>query len=385
MKKKKGWIITIIVIIAIVAGIMLFGKSRTTAQIVKIKEAQLGDIQSWLSTNALIESGEVKNYFGTSGLKVIRIHVEVGDTVKKGDILLEYDVRDLEMAVEQAKIQYDNALLNRSELLEQKKQIEEDMADLEAEILRLEGSTNPQDIANLQALIQKRDAMQTVSDEKIKLMDNSVALARINLDSAQLRLDEVKNGLVSDMDGTVTALNALEGAPLGMSQPAVVVQNLDRLKAVVYLGKYDASKIQVGQKAILEYSGNVYDGVVSFIDPAASRDITAQNASLRAEIDISDPGTLLKVDFDVDADILVGEVMNVLKLPVECIKYDKEYNTYVFIVENDTAKLTAVRLGLQSDSEVEVLEGLKQGDRVILNPPIDLNDGMPVLVEGAEQ
>ncbi len=383
--KKKTIIIIVVVIFAIVLAVSLLGRNRNAARTVKVTEAVMGDVQSWLSINALIQSDDVKNYFGTSGLKVTKIHVEVGDTIRKGDVILKYDISDLETAVEQARIQYDNALLNLADLLNQKKQIEEDMADLEAEILRLEGSRDPQDLASLQALIQKRDAMQTISDEKIKLLENSVALAKIGLDTAQSRLDEVKDGLIADMDGTVTALNAVEGAPLGMTQPAVVVQNLNSLKGVIYLGKYDAAKIRTGQKAILDYSGNYYDGVVSFVSPAAEKSLAAQNASLKAEIDIINPDDLLKVDFDVNADILVGEAKNVLKIPVECIRYDKKNNTTVFVVENGTARLTAVSLGLQSDSEVEVLEGLKQGDLVVLNPSMDLTDGASVVVEGAGQ
>ena len=153
--KKRIIIITIIAIIVIVTAVNLFGKDRTNAQLVRITKAEMGDIQSWLSTNALIQSKDVKNYFGTSGLKVKNIHVEVGDAVKKGDIILEYDLFDLETAVKQAEIQYENALLNLADLISQKEQIEEDMADLEAEILRLDGSTDPQDLATLQTLIQK--------------------------------------------------------------------------------------------------------------------------------------------------------------------------------------------------------------------------------------
>ena len=171
--------------------------------------------------------------------------------------------------MDQAEIQYENALLNLTDLIKQKEQVEEDMADIEAEILRLDGSKDPQDLANLQALIQKRDVMQTISEEKIKMLENSAALAKIGLDTARSRLDDVKDGLISDMEGTVTALNAVEGAPLGMTQPAVVVQDLNNLKGVIYLGKYDAAKISTGQKAVLEYSGHYYDGVVSFISPAA--------------------------------------------------------------------------------------------------------------------
>ena len=74
-----------------------------------------------------------------------------------------------------------------------------------------------------------------------------------------------------------------------------------------------------------------------------------------------------------------------LKIPVECIKYDKSYNTSVFVVEDGIANLTQVSLGLQSESEVEVLEGLQPGDRVVINPSMNLTDGSPVVVEGAEQ
>lgn len=383
--KKKSIIIIVFAILAVIVAVRLLGRDRTDALTVRITEAEIGDIQSWLSTNALVQSSDAKSYYGTSGLKVTKIHVEVGDTVRKGDVILEYDISDLKAAVDQAEIQYENALLNLTDLIKQKEQVEEDMADIEAEILRLDGSKDPQDLANLQALIQKRDVMQTISEEKIKMLENSAALAKIGLDTARSRLDDVKDGLISDMEGTVTALNAVEGAPLGMTQPAVVVQDLNNLKGVIYLGKYDAAKISTGQKAVLEYSGHYYDGVVSFISPAAEINLAAQSAFLMAEIDIANPDALLKVYFDVNADILVGEAKNLLKIPVECIKYDKKNNTSVFVVENGVARLTQVSLGLQSDSDVEVLEGLKPGDKVVLNPSVDLGDGVPVVVEGAGQ
>src|SRR5690554_3940132 len=155
--KKKSIIIIVFAILAVIVAVRLLGRDRTDALTVRITEAEIGDIQSWLSTNALVQSSDAKSYYGTSGLKVTKIHVEVGDTVRKGDVILEYDISDLKAAVDQAEIQYENALLNLTDLIKQKEQVEEDMADIEAEILRLDGSKDPQDLANLQALIQKRD------------------------------------------------------------------------------------------------------------------------------------------------------------------------------------------------------------------------------------
>lgn len=383
MKKRIVIIIIIIVIAALFTLMVIRNRNMVVPEAVKTSVAETGDIETWLSTNALVESKQSKEYIGTSGLTVKKVYVKVGDIVKKGETIIEYDLTDLETALNQAQIQYDNALLNRTDLLNQKEKIEEDMADLDAKILRLEGSTNPQDIANMQAMIQKRDAMQTVSDEKIQLMNNSVEMAKLSLDTAQSRLDKVKGGIVAENDGSVTSLNAVEDAPLVMSQPAAIVQDLTKLKGVIQLGKYDASKVKIGQKAIIENSGKDYEGVVSFINPAASKSMAAQDALLEAEIDIMNVDDSFKIDFDVNADILIDEAKDVLKLPVECIKYDKDNNSSVFIVDGGKAKLVPVRLGIQSDTEAEVLEGIQKGDKVILNPSATMADSVPVIEEGA--
>ena len=381
--KKKVVIIVILIVVALLSLMVIRNNRKIKPEVVRITAVDTGDIQNWLSTNALIESKESKEYIGTSGLTVKNVYFEVGATISKGDIILEYDLTDLKTAVEQAGIQYENAILNRTELLNQKQKLEDDMADMDANILRLNGSTNPQDIANMQALIQKRDAMQPISDEKVKLMDNSVGLAKISLNSAQERLDKVKDGIVSETDGVVTSLNAVENEPSSLSQPAAIVQNLSNLKAVISLGKYDAVKVKLGQSANIENSGHTYGGTVSFINPAASKGMAAQEAMLNADIDINDPDDLLKIDFDVSVDILIGEVKNVIKLPVECIKYDKDNNSSVFVVSDGKAVLTPVMLGMQSDTEVEVLEGVQKGDKVIMNPSTTLADGALVIEEGA--
>ena len=115
--KKKSIIIIVFAILAVIVAVRLLGRDRTDALTVRITEAEIGDIQSWLSTNALVQSSDAKSYYGTSGLKVTKIHVEVGDTVRKGDVILEYDISALKAAVDQAEIHYENALLNLTDLI----------------------------------------------------------------------------------------------------------------------------------------------------------------------------------------------------------------------------------------------------------------------------
>jgi HlyD family secretion protein len=383
MKKK---VFAFIAILLVIAAVVFFLNSRNQPKTVVVRTAQVqtGDIQTWLSTDATVKSKQTKDYYGSAGLTVNKVYVQVGDQVKKGTVLLDYDITDLEMAVRQAEIQYENAVINKRELTKQNERIKEDIADMEAEMLRLDGSTNPQDIARLQTLIQQRDAMETISQEKFELMDNNIALAELAVESAVSRLNKVKDGLVADMDGVVTALNATEDTTLSPAAPSVVLQDLNKLKGIISLGKYDAAKIALGQECILTNSGKTYEGVLSFISPAASMGMTSQNALLEAELDILNPDDGLKVDFEVGVEILTGEVKNTLKLPVESIYYDKNDNSFVYTITDGRAVLTPVKLGLQSDTEAQVLEGVKEGEKIILNPGADITNGTAVLEEGAE-
>ena len=126
MKKKRRIItVSIIVAVLILTIVIVNSQSKGKPYPVKVAEVTKGDIQTILSTNALIKSKKTKEYMGKSQYIVKAVHVEVGDKVKAGDVLLSYDIKDYENAVKQAQIQYDNAILNKAELLEQKQKIED--------------------------------------------------------------------------------------------------------------------------------------------------------------------------------------------------------------------------------------------------------------------
>ncbi|MHB1125414.1 MAG: efflux RND transporter periplasmic adaptor subunit [Bacillota bacterium] len=377
---KKTLVIIGVIVVVLVLVAVAVGRGGGKPQIVKTAAVTRGDLKSYLSTNAVIKSKNMKSYVGTAQLPVRKVHVEVGDTVRKGQVMLEYDLYDMNTSMQQAKLQYDNALLQRNDLLNQKRHLDQTIGDLDQQIEELKESNNPADAVQLQALKQKREALQPISGNKIELADNAVSLAKLAYNSAASRYEKYKSGIVAGIDGVVTELYAAEGAMLNPAQPAVVIQQLSDLKATVSLGKYDALKVKVGQEALLSYGERTYQGVVSFISPAAVKAVsmTGQEKSLEADIDIQDAQPGLVLDFDVNADILLGSVNDVLKIPVECIKYDKSEGGYVYKLVDGKAKLVKVKLGLQSDMEAQVLEGLSLGDTVILNPGISIEDGTPV-------
>ncbi|MFD3158476.1 efflux RND transporter periplasmic adaptor subunit [Haloimpatiens sp. FM7330] len=376
MKKKIWFLVISVIVIASLIGIRLINKNKKMYSQVKTTIVNEGGLKAYLSTNGKIESQSSKDYYGVQG-KVSKINVKEGQSVKKGDVLINYDVPDLNAAVKQAELQYNNSVLQKDDLLDQKKSVDNKISKLNSEISKLEKSNNPQELAKVETLKQQRDAIPTISEEKIKQAKNGVELAKISLDNAKNNLAKSKSRLICENDGVVTAINVKEGAVDNGMQPALVVKDIQNLKMKISLGKYDISKIKLNQQAIVKSHNKQYKAKVSFIDPAAKEEMssTGKETFLGIEVKLLEKSDDLKIGFDADVDILVGERKNTLKIPAEAIKVDKKGNNYIYVVKDNKAEERKVSLGLQSDMEVEILKGLKKGEKVILNPSASIKNG----------
>ncbi|WP_410506330.1 efflux RND transporter periplasmic adaptor subunit [Haloimpatiens sp. FM7315] len=376
MKKKIFfWAIPILILGAIL-GVSIINKEKGKFQEVKVEKAVKGELKEYLSTNGKIESKESKEYFGIQG-KVKKVNVKVGQNIKKGEVLVVYYALDLASNVKQAQLQYSNALLQNRELISQRQEILNNKKEIDESIKALEKSSNPQDLLKIQSLKEKKASLINISDEKIKQSENSVELAKIAVDVAKENLKNSKSQIVAESDGVVTSLNVKEGAMDSGAQPLLEVQNIKDLQVVISLNKYDVSKVKLGQKVLINSGNSEYKGKISFIDPIAKEVISGagKETSLKVKADILDKTENLKIGFDVDLDILVSETKNALKIPSEAIKIDKKGSSYVYLVKNGKTAERKIKVGIQSDLETEILEGLKLSEKVILNPKESIKNG----------
>lgn len=400
MKKK---VITYILIATVMAGGIFFATRREGREIrttVKTAEVTQGDVKAYLSTTAVVKSKSSKDYFPIQG-KVKKVNVKVGDRVEKGQVLAEFEVTDPNIAVKQAQLSYDNAVLTKQNQVSSNNQVKESIEDLNKQIADLEAQIteakkNPADGAKVAQLESQKATLNTKKDslkepfssEQLKQADNNIALQKLNLDNAKSNAAKSQSTIVADFDGVVTAVNLVEGATTAVaSQPAVTVQDVDNLKVVLSVGKYDAAKIKIGQEAVIKYDGKEYKGTVSFIDPVAKKApaSTGTETTLSVEIDVLDKAEGLKIDFDADVDLLLGEVNSVIKVPAESIRSDKDGKAYVFSIEENKVVEKDVVLGLQSDMEAEILDGITSGEKVILNPSTSIKVGEFVKEAGGEE
>jgi HlyD family secretion protein len=152
------------------------------------------------------------------------------------------------------------------------------------------------------------------------------------------------------------------------------------LKAIVYVNKYEADSVQLGDKVKIYSGSNEYTGEVTFIAPNAEKTqgATGSSASLKVEVKILNADENLKINFEVDIDILTASTESVITVPVEAIKTDKDGRNYLYVIENNIAIEKDVLLGIQSDTTAEIVSGVLDQEEVILNPSTEIINGTMV-------
>lgn len=234
--------------------------------------------------------------------------------------------------------------------------------------------------STINSLKAQKLQLQPSTDDKFQKADNAIELAKLKLNDAKQKLDKNQDSIVAEFDGIVTAVNAVEGALGTTGQVAVTIQDLEDLKGVVNVGKYDAPKIKVGQSAIIKNNGKEFKAVVSKINPIAQKTTSSSgtDTTLSIDVNITDKPEGLKVDFETDIDILLNEAGGTIKIPIESIKSDKTGRNYVYVIDGEKAVEKDVKVGVQSDTDAQVTEGIDAGQKVILNPSIAIKNGVLV-------
>lgn len=369
--KKNGWVIVIVGAVILSALLFVYKGRRGQGIEVKTVKPSRGRIVAYLSTEGTIEAKTKKDYFLSSPTKVLKINVKVGDSVKKGNILVEIETQDLSSQLKAAELQYDSAKLQLEALKKQRDSIK-----------NTQSNNIPQGTQN--SLIQGMQQSVSNVDDQIKLQENQVEIAKLNLQTIKNNISKQQRYIKADFDGIVTALNVTEGTPAPLQMPVLTLEDLSALRVAANINQYDVFSIKEGQEAEVKFSDISARGRVETIEPSATKVMTAAGADtvIKAYIEITGDRGRLMPGFDVDINIIGTIKDNILKVPIEAIITDKEGNETLYIIENNIAKLKNIKTGVSSDTEIEILEGITEKDKVILNPPATLKNDAAVVEKG---
>jgi HlyD family secretion protein len=337
---------------------------------VKVAMVKKGDISIPIETTGTIfpeyESKIGPKISGTIEL----VNVDEGDAVLKGQPLVQLDQKNLSIAVRQGR-----AAVRMAEA-----QLKE--ASVKVENLKKERE-------RLSNLLKKH----VISQQKFDDIDTAYSMAVTGSEVIKAEIVRTKEGLAmaeqqlrdtviyAPFSGLIVKRFINEGEFVSTMPPSplFLIMNIDRVKSEINLPEVHIASIEVGNPvdiAVDAYPGTVFEGKVSTINPMVdplSRTFTVKvqmpNKNHRLK-----PGMFARVKIypAIHKGALIAPFKSVVK---------RDGSSFVFVIEDETARLREVKTGINNEREIEVIEGLEEGVEVIIEGHYGMPDNTKVSVE----
>lgn len=277
------------------------------------------------------------------------LYANTGDVVEKGQLLAELDSTEYLAKYNQVAAALENVRANM------------DYAEL--------------DLERQQSLLKESLVSQNQVDIAQKALLISVAQysqAEANLEYARIQLEYTK--LRAPISGVVASVATQEGETVAanFSAPTFVnIIDLKRLEVWAYVDETDIGRIEEGQIATFSvdtYTDTEFEGIVTAIYPKA--EIQDNVVNYVTTIMITDnKGKILRPEMTTTVSIFLEKRQNVLAVPNEAIRREKG-RTFVYVSQQQQPAQRWIATGLKNGNYTEIIEGLDEGERVILDDVI---------------
>lgn len=188
------------------------------------------------------------------------------------------------------------------------------------------------------------------------------------------KLEAVSDGVTAEFDGVVTAVSAVEGSTAAEGTELLKLESTEDVCVKISVTKYDLDKIALSQKATVTIGGKEYEGEVSKINKMAQKNDSGA-AVVGTEIRILNPDNDVYLGVEAKVVIETGEAKDAVLVPVTAVNVDST-GEFVYAIENNVVVKKQVETGISSDTMVEILSGVSEGDQLITEVTGDITEGM---------
>jgi len=371
-KMKKAIIITLAVgaFITLIVSKQISGDEKQAE--VNIAQVELGDIaDSIMASGNLVFNTQVQLRSEVTG-RVDKIFVQEGQGVKQGDMLMRLDTTAFESEVTRSK-----AILRATEI--EIKHNKTRLANLERQLKRQKdlydvGLGNQESYENIESA---RDLAKIDIESRIE----SYNQAQASLQIAQDRLS--KSVFRAPMSGLLASVNIKEGETVIAGTTNIIGSDLmlvadpSAILAELRVDETDIASIKLNQKANIyaaAYPNKPFSGTVINIGTSAKNQAGSQGLSFKVKVLLDTTERQLYAGMSCRAEIATSIAENGLKLPIEAIQKEDD-KTFVWrLSSDDTVSKIAVTVGISSDIEQAITDGLNEGDKIVIGParPVSL-------------
>jgi membrane fusion protein (multidrug efflux system) len=193
---------------------------------------------------------------------------------------------------------------------------------------------------------------------------------------AQLRERATKTNITSPLTGVVAQLLAEPGEFVGPGTPLAVIEDMEEVLVVVEVADRDVVRLrslQVVEATTDAYPGRIFQGVIERVGSVAN----PVTRSFEIEARIGNPAGELRSGMITTIRILLDK-RRCLVVPAAALLDEREGEARVILVSNGTARSVEVGIGSRQDRDVELVQGLAEGDEVVVYGHDQVRDGQPV-------
>jgi macrolide-specific efflux system membrane fusion protein len=373
--------LTLLVLLAAVAGAAYFAKTRyftgPVAPSYLTAPVALGDIEDTvLATGTLQALKQVSVGAQVSG-QVRSLKVVLGDIVRKGQLVAEID-----SVTQQNNVRNTEAALVTARAQLRAKEASSAQAQL---ALRRQRDLRAQDAVS-QADLETAEASALTLVAEIEALKAQIQQAEIAADTARVNLGYTR--IVAPIDGQVVAIVTQEGQTVNANQSAPTIIKLaqvDVMTVKAQISEADVTRVKAGQKVYFTILGEPdrrFEAKLRALEPAPdsiATDSTTSSSSTSSSssasaiyynglFDVPNPDRLLRISMTAQVRITRAEARQTLVIPASALGRrgsDGHYTVRV-LGQDGRAEERRVRIGLNNNVNAQVLDGLSEGQQVVL-------------------
>jgi len=261
--------------------------------------------------------------------RIAEIPVKEGDKAKAGDVLMRLDDREAKHKLSEAEA--------KERFL-------------------------TQEVARMSMLAQRDYASQQAFQRTVS--DHAQAVATVA--AARQRLSDLT--LTAPLDGEILRLDGNVGEVLRSGDVAVWIGQREPMRIEAEVDEEDIPKVARGQKVLVKadaWPGRVFTAQVTSLTPKG--DPVSKNYRVRITLDPAQP---FQIGMTAEVNIIVRETKDALLVPFSALRGEA-----VFVAEGARVRRRTIKAGIVGTNKVEVLDGLRDGELVVTDPPAGLKDG----------
>ncbi len=395
-KRNVKNIIKYIVIFGVVAILLWYGRGLLTKKIdtkkLHIVSVERGDIQNTLTATGIVVPSIEREINAPVATEIKRVVKSNGEFVKTGDLILELDQEFTQLTYDQL---YDELQLRRNNIDKLKLEYDKNLRDLDYQnqikALQLEelvaqvtdqkrlkevGGATAEEVeqAELQLKVARieKSMLENELDYRRSVNVNEKKGLELEYTIQENKLAELKRKLRetnvrAPQEGVITWVKEDLGRKVQEGEPLVRIANLEKFRVEASSSDRNTNKIKVGMPVKVRINRQDFPGHIATILPAV------ENNTVRFNVALDSPDTdLLRPNIRADVLIITDKKSDVLKVK-NGPAFRGASSQYIYVIKGDKAVKRRISKGLQNSDQVEIVDNLNIGDRVIISDMEDFD------------